>query len=48
MQALTAQGNVAEAVQVHERLRTLLRDELGIVPSPETRDLAECLLRAAS
>ena len=37
MAALQAQGNVAEALQTFERLRTLLRDELGTVPSPELR-----------
>lgn len=36
MQALEAQGNVAEGLRVFERLRTLLRDELGSVPAPET------------
>lgn len=34
MQALRAQGNVAEALRVFERLRSLLRDELGTAPSP--------------
>jgi DNA-binding SARP family transcriptional activator len=35
MEALAAQGNVAEGVRVFERLRTLLRDELGTLPSPD-------------
>jgi DNA-binding SARP family transcriptional activator/tetratricopeptide (TPR) repeat protein len=35
MQALRVQGNVAEALRVFERLRGLLRDELGTAPSPE-------------
>jgi DNA-binding SARP family transcriptional activator/tetratricopeptide (TPR) repeat protein len=35
MEALAAQGNVAEAVRVYERLRSLLRDELGTPPSQE-------------
>ena len=35
MGALAAQGNVAEGVRVYERLRALLRDELGTTPSPE-------------
>jgi hypothetical protein len=32
MRALAAQGNVAEALNVHARLREILRDELGISP----------------
>ena len=32
MQALAARGNVAEALRVYERARTVLRDELGIPP----------------
>ena len=35
MQALQAQGNIAEALRVFERLRRLLRDELGTAPSPD-------------
>ena len=35
MQALAAHGNVAEGVLVFERLRRLLREELGTMPSPE-------------
>ncbi len=46
MQALAAQGNVAEALRSFERLRTLLRDELGTVPSPETLAIHAQLLRA--
>ena len=34
MQALRAQGNVAEALRVYEEARTLLRDELGTAPGP--------------
>jgi DNA-binding SARP family transcriptional activator len=34
MEALEAEGNVAEALRIFERLRALLRDELGITPSP--------------
>ena len=44
MEALAAQGNVAEALRVHERLRALLRDELGIAPGAELRALHERLL----
>ena len=34
MEALERGGNVAEALRVYERLRTMLREELGIAPSP--------------
>ena len=34
MEALERRGNVAEALRVYDRLRVLLRDELGIAPSP--------------
>jgi len=36
MDALAAKGNVAEGLMVFERVRRLLRDELGTTPSPET------------
>jgi predicted ATPase/DNA-binding SARP family transcriptional activator len=45
MEALAARGNVAEALRVFDRLRTLLRDELGTSPSPETIAAHERLLR---
>jgi DNA-binding SARP family transcriptional activator len=35
IEALRRQGNVAEGLLVFERLRGLLRDELGMTPSPE-------------
>jgi predicted ATPase/DNA-binding SARP family transcriptional activator len=35
MESLQAQGNVAEGLRVFDRLRTLLREELGTAPSPE-------------
>jgi DNA-binding SARP family transcriptional activator/tetratricopeptide (TPR) repeat protein len=35
MEALAAQGNIAEGVRVFERLRRLLRDDLGTAPSRE-------------
>ncbi|MBV9838087.1 MAG: AAA family ATPase [Solirubrobacterales bacterium] len=44
MQALAARGNVAEGLRVYERLRTLLREELGTAPSPETIAVHELLL----
>jgi DNA-binding SARP family transcriptional activator/tetratricopeptide (TPR) repeat protein len=45
MEALAARGNVAEGVRVFERLRTLVRDELGTTPSPEAIAAHERLLR---
>jgi hypothetical protein len=37
LEALTARGNLAEALLVYERLRVLLRDELGVAPPPSCR-----------
>lgn len=45
MRALSAEGNLAEALRVFERLRSLLRDELGTTPSRETIAAHEHLLR---
>jgi len=45
MQALAAEGNVAEALTSYERLRRLLREDLGIAPSAPTLDLYRTLLR---
>ena len=39
MRALAAQGNQAEALTVYDALRTVLRDELGVTPSPSTQQL---------
>jgi DNA-binding SARP family transcriptional activator len=44
MKALAASGNVAEAVWAYEALCSRLRDDLGIAPSPETRELHRALL----
>jgi DNA-binding SARP family transcriptional activator len=44
MAALEAQGNVAEGLRIFEQLRSLLRDELGIAPSPEAIQAHERLL----
>jgi DNA-binding SARP family transcriptional activator len=44
MEALAAQGNVAESLRVYTDLCALLRDELGVLPSPPTRDLHGRLL----
>jgi SARP family transcriptional regulator, regulator of embCAB operon len=45
MQALAAEGNRAEALHVYEQLRTRLRDDLGVAPSPQTQELHLQLLR---
>jgi pentatricopeptide repeat protein len=44
MEALAAQGNVAEALSIYDELRRLLRDELGAAPSEPTQDLHRRLL----
>jgi DNA-binding SARP family transcriptional activator len=45
MEALAARGDVAQALELYDRLRTLLRDELGAVPGARVRALSEHLLR---
>ena len=47
MRAHAARGNHAEALQTFERVRVLLRDELGSSPSPDLRALHERVLAAA-
>lgn len=44
MQALAAQDNLAEALRVYAQLSDYLRDQLGVSPSPGTRELYERLL----
>lgn len=44
MRALAARGNTAEALSVYGQLCELLREELGTVPSPSTRQVYEALL----
>ena len=44
MRALAGRGDVAEALRVHDTLRCLLRDELGIAPSPAVQELHHELL----
>src|SRR3954467_11806966 len=44
MQALAARGNVAEALDVYERARTVLREELGIPPGPAIHEVHATLL----
>ncbi len=46
MEALAAQDNLAEALAVYGRLSECLRDQLGVSPSPATRQLYEHLLAA--
>ena len=47
MEALARRGNVAEALRAYERLRVLLRDELGIAPSPTVQGVHRQLLGSA-
>lgn len=47
MEALAAEGNVAEALLAYERLRQLLRDELGTTPSHAVSELHGRLLAGA-
>ncbi len=44
MASLAAQGNLAEALRVYTQLCDTLRDQLGVAPSPQTRDLYDRLL----
>jgi hypothetical protein len=44
MEALARAGNVAEALLTFERLRVMLRDELGVPPAPALTALHERLL----
>ena len=46
MRVREAQGNLAEALRVHERLRGLLRDELGVAPGPQVQAEFERMLKA--
>jgi DNA-binding SARP family transcriptional activator len=46
MRALAAQDNVAEALGVYGGLSECLREQLGVSPSPATRELYERLLAA--
>ena len=46
MQALAAQDNLAEALNIYSELSHCLRDQLGVSPSPATRQLHERLLAA--
>jgi SARP family transcriptional regulator, regulator of embCAB operon len=44
IEALERRGNVAEALLAYDRLRVLLRDELGIAPSPAVQSVHRRLL----
>ena len=44
MEYFAARGDAAEALQVYERLRTLLAEELGTAPSPALQELHGKLL----
>jgi SARP family transcriptional regulator, regulator of embCAB operon len=46
MQALAAHDNLAEALSVYSELSERLRDQLGVAPSPATRQLYQQLLAA--
>ena len=44
IEALERRGNVAEALLAYDRLRVLLRDELGVAPSPAVQSVHRRLL----
>jgi DNA-binding SARP family transcriptional activator len=44
IEALERRGNVAEALLAYDRLRVLLRDELGVAPSRAVQDVHRRLL----
>jgi DNA-binding SARP family transcriptional activator len=44
MEVLDRKGNRADALIAYDVLRTRLRDELGVAPSPETQNLHRALL----
>ncbi len=44
MEALAARDNAAEALRVYDRLRRLLRDELGVAPGTAAQDLHRTIL----
>jgi DNA-binding SARP family transcriptional activator len=48
MEALERSGNVAEALRVYDRLRIMLREELGIAPSPAVQDVHRRMLGSAA
>jgi SARP family transcriptional regulator, regulator of embCAB operon len=48
MEALERRGNAAEALRVYDRLRVLLRDELGVAPSSAVQRVHRRLLGDAT
>jgi SARP family transcriptional regulator, regulator of embCAB operon len=48
IEALERRGNVAEALRAYERVRVLLREELGIAPSPALQAVHRRLLRQSA
>jgi SARP family transcriptional regulator, regulator of embCAB operon len=44
MEALERSGNVAEALRAYDRLRVMLRNELGVAPSPAVQTVYRRLL----
>lgn len=48
MRALAASGNVADALRAYDRLSSLLREELGLDPGPQTKEVHRELLRLTS
>jgi SARP family transcriptional regulator, regulator of embCAB operon len=48
MEALERHGNIAEALRAYDDLRVLLRDELGIAPSPDMQRVYRRLLAEAT
>ncbi len=48
MRALAAGGNIADALRAYDRLSSLLRDELGVDPGPQTKEVHRELLRLSS
>jgi DNA-binding SARP family transcriptional activator len=47
LEALERRGNLAEALRAYERLRVLLREELGVAPGPALQAVHRRLLQAA-
>jgi SARP family transcriptional regulator, regulator of embCAB operon len=47
MDALAAEGNLAEALHVYGQLSDCLREQLGVSPSPSTREVYERILGSA-
>ena len=48
IEALASRGNVAEALRAYERLRILLRDELGIAPNADLQAVHARLLQSSA